>query len=701
MAIVKLSKMQLIGLKTELPAIINYLSKQGVLEVRRNEELEQALTEQTEQAAKTAKANDNADFERVFTDEINHLANPQAYKLTAFKLADVDFAALSLECQRRIDFLDKQITLSGLVKPEKSSLFKQKEQVEHEEYISMTKEQTEVLKTASDFAQLSLQIDQLQVELNKQTGLVKQLATYQNLQIPELQAKSRFACFVGTLRNQEVLADFCQVANDSPYIIAFQTIDIGTEEVLVLLACLRSEQADVERLLNTFAFKALPTLTTVVPETGIDFLATYKSAQAEAKAIEQQLTDLRTKRLDLTKHTAKWRVLADFYRIQAERLEAICQLSAADKIFVLEAFVPTNLTKDLYREIEANYSAVCADIAIAEDEDVPVLLNNNRQVRPYESVIEEFSMPDYKTDIDPTWILAPGYAFFFGAMLSDIGYGLIFFCAALYLILTNKVHGNSRRFMWIFAGGGFLAILWGLAYGSFFGDLPTALTYGKFTLQPLFADPFKDPMLIMATSVALGMAHIAIGMILNIYKLCRNGDPRTAFTEIAPWFFIFGGIGCMAAGLAWGKWLCYAAIFVIVFLSKKNSKNPISQLILGILKLYDITGFVGDILSYTRITALVLSTSVIAMVVNMFAKMIGFGFPNCFVTIVILLLGHTMNIMLSGLSAYVHTTRLHYVEFFGHFYDGGGKLFKPLSVHTKYTEEKIQQPSLIERLRRA
>lgn len=701
MAIVKLSKMQLIGLKTELPAIINYLSKQGVLEVRRNEELEQALTEQTEQAAKTAKANDNADFERVFTDEINHLANPQAYKLTAFKLADVDFAALSLECQRRIDFLDKQITLSGLVKPEKSSLFKQKEQVEHEEYISMTKEQTEVLKTASDFAQLSLQIDQLQVELNKQTGLVKQLATYQNLQIPELQAKSRFACFVGTLRNQEVLADFCQVANDSPCIIAFQTIDIGTEEVLVLLACLRSEQADVERLLNTFAFKALPTLTTVVPETGIDFLATYKSAQAEAKAIEQQLTDLRTKRLDLTKHTAKWRVLADFYRIQAERLEAICQLSAADKIFVLEAFVPTNLTKDLYREIEANYSAVCADITIAEDEDVPVLLNNNRQVRPYESVIEEFSMPDYKTDIDPTWILAPGYAFFFGAMLSDIGYGLIFFCAALYLILTNKVHGNSRRFMWIFAGGGFLAILWGLAYGSFFGDLPTALTYGKFTLQPLFADPFKDPMLIMATSVALGMAHIAIGMILNIYKLCRNGDPRTAFTEIAPWFFIFGGIGCMAAGLAWGKWLCYAAIFVIVFLSKKNSKNPISQLILGILKLYDITGFVGDILSYTRITALVLSTSVIAMVVNMFAKMIGFGFPNCFVTIVILLLGHTMNIMLSGLSAYVHTTRLHYVEFFGHFYDGGGKLFKPLSVHTKYTEEKIQQPSLIERLRRA
>lgn len=701
MAIVKLSKMQLIGLKTELPAIINYLSKQGVLEVRRNAELEHAYAKQAVSAKGTAKANDNSDFERTFTNEINHLANPQAYKLTAFKLSKVDFAAISVECQRRIDFLDKQINLSGLVKPEKSSLFKQKDIVNHENYISMTEQQTDLLQKATEFAELSLQIDQLQVQLNKQLGLVSQLALYQNLNVPALQTQRRFNYFLGALRNKEQFAEFSQAVTDSPCTLAVQTSDIGTEEVLVLVACLQTEQTDAERLLNTFGLKTLPTLATLVPETGVNFLQAYKTAQVEAEQLKAKLADLTAKRLELTKHTANWRILADFYRIQAERLAAICQLSAADKIFVLEAFVPSNLTKDLYRELEANYCTVCQEVEIASDENVPVLLSNNRKIRPYENVIEEFSMPDYHTDIDPTWILAPGYAFFFGAMLSDIGYGLIFFCTALYLILTNKVHGNARRFMWIFAGGGFFAVLWGLAFGSFFGDLPTALSHGTFTLKPLFADPFKDPMLVMATSVGLGVAHIAIGMLLNIYKLCKNGDPRTAFTEIAPWFFIFGGIGCVAAGLSWGKWLCYIAIFVIVFLSKKNSKNPIVQLVTGVLKLYDITGFVGDILSYTRITALILSTSVIAMVVNMFAKMIGFGFPNFIVTIAILLLGHTMNIMLSGLSAYVHTTRLHYVEFFGRFYDGGGALFKPLAIHTKYTEEKIQQTSLIERLRRA
>lgn len=699
MAIVKLSKMQLIGLKTELPAIINYLSKQGVLEVRHNVELEQAFSEQANGADATAKAGETADFDQTFTREINHLANPQSYKLAAFKLAKVDFATISIECQRRIDFLDKQINLSALVKPEKSSLFKQKDVVSHDEYLSMTAKQTELMQSATQFAELSLQIDQLQVQLNKQNGLAEQLVAYQNLSVPKLAVDRRFNYFIGALRNQEQFIAFSQALSESPYTLAYESTDIGTEEVIVLLACLKTEQTEVERLLNSFGLRALPTIATLIPETGFDFLAAYKEAQHTATELQKQLNALSVQRLELTKNTASWRILADFYRIQSERLSAICQLCTADKIFVLEAFVPSNLTKDLYRELEANYCTVCAELEIADDEDVPVLLSNNRQIRPYENVIEEFSMPDYRTDIDPTWILAPGYAFFFGAMLSDIGYGLIFLCAALYLIFTNKVHGNSRRFMWIFAGGGFFAILWGIAFGSFFGDLPTALSYGAFSLKPLFADPFKDPMLVMATSVGLGVAHIAIGMLLNIYKLCKNGDPRTAFTEIAPWFFIFGGIGLSVAGFGFGKWLCYAAIFVIVFLSKKNSKNPVVQLVTGVLKLYDITGFVGDILSYTRITALILSTSVIAMVVNMFAKMIGFGFPNFIVTIAILLLGHTMNIMLSGLSAYVHTTRLHYVEFFGRFYDGGGKIFKPLSIHTKYTEEKVQTRSLIERLR--
>lgn len=701
MAIVKLSKMQLIGLKTELPAIINYLSKQGAIEVRRNTELEQAFAEQQVLAEENAKASDNSDFEQNFISEINHLANPQAYRASTFKLAKVDFSAISLECQRRIDFLDKQINLSAIVKPQKSSMFKQKDVVSLDDYIGMTEKQVPLLQSATDFAQLSLQIDQLQVQLNKQIGLVEQLRAYQNVQISPLKRERRFNYFLGTLRNKDQFVEFSQVVADSPYTLAVQSVDGVAEEVLILLACLQSEQPDVERLLNNFSLKALPTLVTLVPENGVDLSETYKKAQAETIEMQSKLKDLTAKRLELTQYTPEWRILSDFYRIQAERLTAICQLSTADKIFVLEAFIPSNLLQDLYHELETNYCTVCQEVEIGEDENVPVLLSNNRKIRPYENVIEEFSMPDYRTDIDPTWILAPGYAFFFGAMLSDIGYGLIFLCTALYLIFTNKVHGNARRFMWIFAGGGFFAILWGLAFGSFFGDLPTALTHGAFTLKPLFADPFKDPMLIMATSVGLGVAHIAIGMLLNIYKLCKNGDPRTAFTEIAPWFFIFGGIGCVATGLSWGKWLCYVAIFVIVFLSKKNSKNPVVQLVSGILKLYDITGFVGDILSYTRITALILSTSVIAMVVNMFAKMIGFGFPNFIITILILLLGHTMNIMLSGLSAYVHTTRLHYVEFFGRFYDGGGDLFKPLSIHTKYTEEKIKQPSLVERLRRA
>lgn len=706
MAIVKLEKMQLIGLKSNLAAVINFLSKQGCSEIRENTELAAALEAHKQENRAGHVVPESHAFKEAFIKQINNLALPQTQKVDVFDLPADNYAAFLTECTQRIEFLDKQIALSGVVKPVKSPMFKLRDEVDKEVYLSMRTRQEELLQSAKDFAELYMQKEQLQLTLNKENGLAEQLKPFRNLHVSQRQEAERreaehFAFLLGSLRNREHFLDLQPQLDNLSSPCVYEELELAEpqEQVVLLLAVEKDGLPELEKLLSAFAFKALPTLNLLVPHAGVDLGQTYQETLQTAEKLTAQINTLMQQLRDLTVHTQDWRILADFYRVQQERLQALCKLSSSEKIFVLEAFVPSKLKADLYNELEANYCVTCNDCAIGEDEKVPVMLSNCRQIRPYESVIEEFSMPDYHNDIDPTWILAPCYAFFFGAMLSDIGYGLIFFIAAMYLLLKNKVEGNARRFMWIFAGGGFFAILWGLAFGSFFGDLPSAITNGAFTLKPLFADPFKEPMIVMGSSVVLGMAHIACGMLLNMYKLCRNGDPRAAFTEIAPWFFIFGGIGVSVAGISWGKWMSLIAVCVIVFLSKKNSRNPIVQLITGILKLYDITGFVGDILSYTRITALVLSTSVIAMVVNMFAKMIGFGFPNIIVTLLILLLGHTMNIALSGLSAYVHTTRLHYVEFFGRFYDGGGDLFRPLSIHTKYTREKQVTKSLVERLR--
>lgn len=692
MAIVKLEKIQLLGLQSDLASIMNYLSKQGVLELRRNADMENAL--EASELDKLAHAYRNlpkeTDFSEAFEKEVNHLADPKQYPLSRFGEKAVEFADLSTECQRRIDFLDKQITQADLLVHRAKPLFTLKRSVPAQAYAAMTEQQRELMLFARQFAELSVQIEQLKLNYQKQQVLLEQLTAWRDLQLDAVERKSRFRYFLGTLRDMAQLVNLEKaLAEREDIAAACKLLSRQNDTVAVIVAVHKDSQALCERLLLNCGVKPLPTLPLLLPESGVDFSAYYKEQSQEAKRLEQLLAKNIVEAKELTVHVPQWEVLADFYRIQHERFVAINNLAQSGQMFVLEGFVPAKIKEELFKDLQAHYAVALSTLEIAPDEAVPVLLNNPQPFKPYESVIEEFSMPDYRTDLDPTVILAPCYAFFFGAMLSDIGYGLIFCLGALYLLFSKRVQGNTKRFMWIFAAGGFFAVLWGLALGSFFGDLPAAVakTFGSdFALTPLFADPFKEPMLIMLTSVALGMAHIALGMFLNICKLCKNGEARVAFTEIAPWYFIFAGIGLTIMGQAWGKWLSLTACLVIVLLSPKDTKNPFMQLISGILKLYDITAFVGDILSYTRITALILSTSVIAMVVNMFAGMIGFTFPGVIFSVIILILGHTMNISLSGLSAYVHTTRLHYVELFGKFYSGGGELFKPLAIKTKYTE---------------
>jgi len=118
----------------------------------------------------------------------------------------------------------------------------------------------------------------------------------------------------------------------------------------------------------------------------------------------------------------------------------------------------------------------------------------------------------------------------------------------------------------------------------------------------------------------------------------------------------------------------------------RDSKNPVLRLVKGLLSLYNITAYFSDILSYTRILALVLATSVIAMVFNKLGFMLGPTPIGYVVFIVAALIGHTLNLALSALSAYVHTSRLHYVEFFSKFYEGGGRLFKPLRIRTRFIQ---------------
>lgn len=199
----------------------------------------------------------------------------------------------------------------------------------------------------------------------------------------------------------------------------------------------------------------------------------------------------------------------------------------------------------------------------------------------------------------------------------------------------------------------------------------------------------------MAAGILFGALHLFAGMGIQMYLYWRSGLLTHALFKVLPWYFILIGAGLYGGlQMEWAKYLLFVGIVVLLLFSAVGQRNPIKRLFSGLGALYGITGYISDLLSYSRILALALATSVIAMVVNILATMGGFSILGVVLFLVVMPFGHLLNLALSGLSAYVHTTRLQYVEFFGKFYTGGGLAFVPLSEQrTKYirlqADEKV------------
>jgi V/A-type H+-transporting ATPase subunit I len=324
-------------------------------------------------------------------------------------------------------------------------------------------------------------------------------------------------------------------------------------------------------------------------------------------------------------------------------------------------------------------------------EEFPVLLKNHPLVRPYEVITEMFSPPSTR-DVDPNPILAPFFLLFFSMMLSDAGYGLVLAAGCALLIWKFKVTGGLRSMCLFKFQGSLVSVIWGLLFGGFFGDILTVATSGRFSFPTIWFNPMEDPIKLMIWSMLFGTMHLFAGMLTKAYILIITGKWVDAVLDIFTWIILITGLGLLLAGsssgmpilAAAGKYMVLGSAAVLLLFGGRDSKNPIMRIIKGLIGLYGITGYFSDILSYTRILALSLATGVIAMVVNMLGGIAGKGFIGILLFIIIGLLGHTLNLALSTLGCYVHTSRLQYVEFFSKFYEGGGRIWNPLSVKTKY-----------------
>lgn len=354
-----------------------------------------------------------------------------------------------------------------------------------------------------------------------------------------------------------------------------------------------------------------------------------------------------------------------------------------DKTVILTGWVCSDKVSDVESAVKKAtdvYSISSEDPA--EGEQAPSVTRDPYVIDQYSTITNSFSPPG-KNDIDPNPFMAPWYFLQFGMIIGDWGYGILTGVVLLLYKLIKKPRGETGKLINVMMFSSIPAVFWGFMFGSFFGE--------KFP-EPILFSPLEQILPAMILVMVVGVLHLFTGMIIKAVMNVKAGKWLDALTDQIAWMALLCGIGLLflpGASTA-GIITVAVSVAVILILGGHAKKNVLGKMTGGLISLYGITGYLSDILSYLRIFALALASGLIGMVMNVMASMVAGGIPvpvlNMVATIPIYVLGHGLNTALSLLGAYVHTGRLQYIEFFGKFYEGNGKYFKPLERKNKYTQ---------------
>ncbi|HBV67422.1 MAG TPA: hypothetical protein DEF04_04015 [Clostridiales bacterium] len=414
---------------------------------------------------------------------------------------------------------------------------------------------------------------------------------------------------------------------------------------------------------------------------------------------EKKLKEISDKREEVEKNITEFvpykgeiQILYDHLVIERDKNKILSNMLRTDTTFYIEGWIPEASGQSVDKIL--NMYQCWHEIKKPEEgESFPILLDNSSFVQPFESVTELYSLPS-SSNIDPTAVMSPFYILFFGMMLGDVGYGAIMSIACFMVLKKYNIEGNLKKMLKMFFYCGISTMFWGAMFGSWFGDGITAaakvLFNADFVIKPVMLNPIEEPITVLIISFVFGLIHLFAGMGMKAYMLIRDGHPLDAFFDVGLWYlFIIGPILWLAGGAiptaaAVGKWMTILSAAGLVLTQGREKKGIISKLISGILALYGITGYLSDVLSYSRLLALGLATGVISSVLSIIGSMGGSGILGKILFIAVFSFGHLFNFAINGLGSFVHAARLQYVEFFGKFYDGGGDAFNPLIKKTKY-----------------
>jgi V/A-type H+-transporting ATPase subunit I len=463
-------------------------------------------------------------------------------------------------------------------------------------------------------------------------------------------------------------------------------IAVDAEYQYVSLICMKDAEEAINEILKQYGFGRVffKDLTGSVKEN----IARYES---ELIKIAKNIVEVEKDLADMVACKEAIQLLYDYLAVERDRAKAFSNVLTTERTFYIDGWVPAEESKNLENLLK-DHGCHYEIVEPEKGEETPVLLKNNNFIAPIEAITDLYDVPNSR-EVDPTPIYAFFYLCFFGIMFADIGYGFLLASLSFAAVKTGKLEGNIYKFVKQLGYCGVSAFIWGIIFGSFFGNLITVVSetfFGKtVSIKPLWINPVENAMTMLLFSCVLGVIHLFVALGVKAYSRIREGKIMAAFNDAFLWHILITGLGLLLAGESFfagaagiGKWMSIAGAAGILLLPVFTGKG-VGRL-MGLWNLYGITHYLADVLSYARLLALCLAGSVLAQVFNMIASMFGGSLLGVIPFILIVVAAHVFNFLLSGLGAFVHSIRLQYVEFFGKFFEGKGTPFQPFMKNTKY-----------------
>ena len=477
----------------------------------------------------------------------------------------------------------------------------------------------------------------------------------------------------------------------------FDVLHTDGAGVYITLIVHRAEEEETLRALAGLGFIKAP-----LPSEHKSVKRLFDETEREYQRIEEELEKLEARLTVLSDKLGEVEILSDLERTTLLVEESKQKLSASARCVILHGWCPVSAKKKVIGELSGFCVAYDFE-APGEGDDVPILLKNNGFSKNFEWVLGMYAYPKYGT-FDPTLVMSLFYFLIFGLMFADVGYGLVLSAVCFAAVRWLHPREGMKRFLLMFGYCGISCILFGVLFGSYFGNFPlafmenvlgkTAEELPRLSILPAEAanvavlfDPIQNPMAFLLISLGVGALHLVMGMAVKAFILCREGKPLDALFDIVTYWVLFAGLLMLFISRTVGIWLTVGGVLSIVFTQGRRKKGIAMKIAGGFLGLYDLINYASDLLSYSRILALGLAAGVIGQVVNILATMKGASFIGILLMLVVFTVGHLLNLVINVLGTFVHTSRLQYIEFFNKFYEEGGTPFRPMAPADRYTAE--------------